>query len=206
VADEIQWREVTEMIGLNGKLSILVLTLGCVSAFAQNSNAPVAGSPGCGDSTIKFNVKMSAGQATVKPEAGDALVYVIQDDSNFDSITKPTTKTGLDGKWVGATHGDSFFSFNVAPGVHHVCASWQTSKPHPMAVVLMMGVRTGSQSQAAADSFTAEAGGVYYFVVKDTVSMDKKEMTIPTMELSQVNSDEGQLLVNGRAVASSKQK
>ncbi len=39
----------------------------------------------------------------------------------------PTTKYALDGSWVGAGHGDSWFAVAVAPGEHHVCATLQSS-------------------------------------------------------------------------------
>jgi hypothetical protein len=57
---------------------------------------------------------------------------------------------GLDGRWVGATNGNSHFFFSVAPGEHHICASWQSK----------------SQTRAVAH-FTAEPGRVYYFAVKN---------------------------------------
>jgi hypothetical protein len=186
-----QSREVTKMIGLNGKLAILVLTFGCVSAFAQNTNAPVAGSPGCGDSNAKFEVKKVEGQHGAQPASGDALVYFIEDDSEYATVPARTTRAGLDGSWVGATHGDSFLTFSVAPGVHHLCASWE---PGGMSFI---------PGKVAVSSFTAQAGSVYYFVVKNTLIRDPKIIHI---DLNQVNGDEGQLLANGRALATFRQK
>jgi hypothetical protein len=87
---------------------------------------------------------------------------------------------GIDGAWIGATHGSSFFYVSVDPGVHHLCASWQRK------VVL------GSGDLTSAAHFTAEAGSVYYFVVRDIWALNGPR----DMNLSPLDGDEGQLLVN----------
>lgn len=120
-------------------------------------------------------------------------MFVIEDDSNFDSFPKPTTRTGLDGQWVGATHGNSYLYFSVAPGVHHLCTSWQTS-------VIM-----GKGHQTAAAHFTADSGGVYYFLAKNKFFMaDTSRMLDVT--LTPLDSDEGQLLVNRSDLSTSRVK
>jgi hypothetical protein len=139
------------------------------------------GPPGCGATDIKFEVKTEKGQHSVQPEAGKALVYFIQDDSDFDSRPRPTTKMGIDGAWVGAMQSNSYFYFSVDPGVHHLCASWQTT------------VGPGTSHMTAAAHFSAEANGVYYFEVKDTWRHDGGS---PGIHLKPMDSDEGQLMVN----------
>jgi hypothetical protein len=109
------------------------------------------------------------------------LVYFIENDSQFDSFPSPTTRIGIDGEWVGATHGNSYFYSSVLPGVHHLCASWQK------AVLVLQG------RQTAAAHFTAEAGKVYYFEVKNTWHRDHGAGEI---SLRSLDSDEGQLLAN----------
>jgi hypothetical protein len=64
-----------------------------------------------------------------------------------------TTRTGVDGAWVGANLARSFFSFMIDPGVHHVCVSGQWS------------VLT-SPSSIALHSVVAKAGESYYFRVR----------------------------------------
>ena len=32
---------------------------------------------------------------------------------------------GIDGAWTGASHGNSYFSVSVDPGVRHVCVATQ---------------------------------------------------------------------------------
>jgi hypothetical protein len=178
-------------------ISIAFLPL---TILAQNE---AAGSPGCGDDAVHFSVKTDKTPNSAKPEAGKALVYFIEDDSNFNSSPKPTTRAGLDGKWVGATHGNSHLFFSVDPGVHHLCASWQ-SGGSPMAGALI-GARTGLGRKSSALSFTADAGGVYYFVAKNTYSSIDTTQTID-MSLTRLDGDDGQLRVNSAPLASSQQK
>jgi hypothetical protein len=163
------------------------------SIFAVAQNAPGAGAPGCGPDTAKFAVDNDAGAAVGKPEPGKALIYFIEDDSNFGSFPKPTTRMGVDGKWVGATHGNSYMAFSVDPGEHHVCASWQ------------FGVILGKGKMASAAHFTAESGGVYYFEVTNTF-LRGENSAITDMKLKPLDSDEGQLLANKYAVSVSKPK
>ena len=66
----------------------------------------------------------------------------------LESADQEEELVGVDGVWVGPTHGDSYLYFAVAPGEHHLCASWQS------AVIL------GAGHQGAAAHFRAEDGGV----------------------------------------------
>jgi hypothetical protein len=98
-------------------------------AFAQNKFADTAVAPGCGAEGAKFDVKTLRRQHPVaQPEVEKAVVYFMEDDSNYNSIFKPTVRAGLDGGWVGATHVNSYFYFSVVPGEHHLCASWQPAE------------------------------------------------------------------------------
>jgi hypothetical protein len=107
-------------------------------AFAQNVPASSEVPPWCGAKQAKFDVKTDKGQhPAVHPSEGKALVYFVEDDTEFGSFPKPTTRAGLDGKWVGATHGNSYIYFSVDPGERHLCASWQA------AVVVRQGLKTG---------------------------------------------------------------
>jgi len=68
---------------------------------------------------------------------------------------------GLDGQWIGATNGNSYFYFSVDPGEHHLCTNWQGFS------------FLGKTRAAGALHFTAEPGGVYYFRAKDIYVSDK---------------------------------
>jgi Protein of unknown function (DUF2846) len=157
--------------------------------LAQTGNA---GTPGCGAPNAKFAVNTEKGQPhPAQPDAGKALVYFIEDDSEFESSPKPTTRIGVDGEWVGATHGNSYFHASIAPGVHHLCASWQTT------------VLLGQGHKAAAAHFTAEAGGVYYFSVKNEWL---REHGTASVSLTPLDSDEGQLLADKLSFSTSQPK
>jgi hypothetical protein len=162
--------------------SALVAVLLICSAWAQDKPTGVAVAPGCGPIDAKFDVKTDKTQhPIVAAESGKAVVYFVEDDSHFQSNPKPTTRIGVDGSWVGANHGSSYFYFPVEPGEHHLCASWQS------------WIGAGTRNKAAAAHFTAEAGSVYYFTVKNTWL---RESMIMGIELLPLDSDEGQLLAS----------
>jgi hypothetical protein len=133
--------------GISMKVPFVAFFL-VVSAIAQSNSTPI-GAPGCGDPQIKFDVKTNKSQhPDAQPASGKALVYFLEDDDAFESFPKPTTRIGVDGVWVGANHGDSYLSFAIDPGEHHLCASWQSF------------VALGSRETSGAAHFTAEAGNV----------------------------------------------
>jgi len=103
-------------------------------------------------------------------------------DNNVKYIGSPTTRVGLDGVWVGANHGKSYFFFPVDPGDHHLCVRWQSS------------FKQLSQA-AAALSLTAEAGKVYYV----RATLEERHKRQPAVKLEAVDDAEGQLLVASSA-------
>ncbi len=159
-------------------------------AQATDTSAPAA--PGCGDPDAKFDVKTGGAGHAVEPKPGKATVYMIEDDSDFNSVPKPTTRIGVDGKWIGATHGNSYLYFFVDPGVHHLCASWQRT------------VVTGKGHQTEAAHFSAEAGEAYYFEVKSLFFFDQPGQV--DVSLTPLDGDEGQLLVNKYRLSTSQAK
>lgn len=148
-------------LGLVAEDNMIKILLGVVLfampmiAHGQDSQdaAALAHAAGCGPSEVEFNVKTDKNQhPTPQPEAGKAMVYVF-DTIKLDPglvIGTVTLRIGLDGSWMGANHGDSYFYFAVDPGDHRICAQWQST--------------FGRLSKlASAASLTAEAGQVYYF-------------------------------------------
>ncbi len=165
-----------------------------VPILAQENGDAMGGAPGCGEVGVKFDVRMEKNQKPPTAAPGNAMVYVIEDDTNFQSTPKPTTRVGVDGQWVGATHGNSFVGFEVTPGVHHLCTSWQRN--------VLLGSRNSGMSAA---HFTAEAGGVYYYKVADVFLMGDTG-NLASTKLTALDSDEGQLLANQYAMSSSSPK
>jgi hypothetical protein len=167
-------------------LAMFGLCLPGVAALGQQ-----AGAPGCGPDKQKFSVDTGGTKPDAPGAAGKAVVYFVEDDTAFQSFPRPTTRFGVDGSWVAATHGNSYTVVTVAPGEHHLCASWQT------AVIL------GSGHAGAAAHFTAAPGGVYYFAMKNRWWRDHGPLDV---SFTPLDSDEGQLLVAKYDYSASKPK
>jgi hypothetical protein len=60
------------------------------------------------------------------------------------------TRLGLDGAWVGANKGNSYFAYTVESGDHHLCTNWSYAFK-------------SLSKKVGMSSFKAEAGKTYYF-------------------------------------------
>jgi hypothetical protein len=149
-----------------------------MAAFAQDPAAVSAAEAACGPKGVNFDVKDDNSQHTVgQPEAGKALVYVIQDIGVVKCIGGCiTTKIALDGAWVGANHHNSYLSFAVDPGERHLCANWQSHFDLSRLVALA--------------HFTAEPGRIYYF---RTRGFGDKSQAL--FDLDPIDSDMGKFFV-----------
>jgi len=156
----------------------LAVFLFAAFAFAQDQTAITAAESACGPQNVHFEVKRDSSRSVPQAEAGQALVVVVQDIGQTSCLgTCLTTRIGLDGAWVGAGQNNSYVSFPVQPGEHHLCANWQS--------------RFVSLSRMVALAhFTAEAGRVYYF---RTRVFGGREQNF--LDLDALDSDQGRLLV-----------
>jgi hypothetical protein len=171
--------------------SFLVVFLLTFSTFALNPAALANPQSACGQSDVHFDIKKDNGEHVGQAEAGRALVYVIQDEDHPDCIKcDVTTRVGLDGSWIGANNGDSYFFFSVDPGEHHLCANRQPE----------IGVST---KPIALLSFTAEARKTYYFRVHAIYGADRGASY---SDFAPVDSDEAQYLISITAYANSRVK
>lgn len=161
-----------------------VLLLLAFSMICSRQARAQAG-PGCGQVDVQFNVKTKSGpQPAPALQPGKALVYFLQDDLKF-SGERPTTRFGVDGAWVGATHANSYFYVFLDPGEHHICASWQ-------------GDMTDDSytRRTAVTHFTAEAGTSYYFRARDIfTSRVVHGNDLYEVRLAPLDSDEAQVLM-----------
>lgn len=125
-------------------LSLLLATVASIS-LAQVSAAVSAAESACGPGNVRFDMKSDKSQHTAaQPEAGKALVYVIQDVGTVHCIGACfIAKIALDGAWKGANQRNSFFSFAVDAGERHLYAKSQSDSS------------VGAESAALAH-FTAE--------------------------------------------------
>jgi hypothetical protein len=172
-------------------LAIFLLTCATLSS-AQTAPVQQAAAPGCAKDDVKFDVKTDKRQHPfAKPDPGKAIVYFLQDDTEFLSVPRPTTRFSLDGAWIGATHTSSYFYVAVDPGQHHLCAGWQS----------FVGLTAGQKSAAA--QFHADPGGIYFFVVRNHAM---QEQVPPGMTLRTVDPDEAQLLMSKYAFSTSRAK
>jgi len=99
-------------------------------------------------------------------------------------------RVGLDGAWIGANDWKSYFFFPVDPGDHRLCTSQQSA----------LKSRTNI---AAAASFTAEAGKVYYF---RTRTPEHHHSANTLVELVGVDPAQAQLLIASSAFSRSSLK
>jgi hypothetical protein len=161
------------------------------SSFAQSgATATTASAPGCGTANTKFEVQSSKSQHPfAKPDPGKALIYFLQDDTYFLSRPRPTTRFGLDGNWVGATQSNAYFYLTIDPGEHHLCAGWQSF------------VAVDAAQKSAAAHFSAEPGGIYFFIVRDHWN---EKLGPAGMKFEALDSDEAQLLMSKFAFSTSR--
>jgi hypothetical protein len=146
----------------------------------EKAQADALAAAGCGPSEAHFDVKTDKNQhPSGHLQPGKALVYVFEEDTSGGA---PTTRVGLDGKWMGANQVQSYFFFSVDPGEHRLCTNWQEK--------YAAFARLGS-----ALSFTAEAGKTYYFRTMIT--------TIYGVRLEPLDSAEGQFLISADALSTS---
>jgi hypothetical protein len=131
----------------------------------------------CGDDAARFDVSMQIAQpAPTAPAAGKALLVFIEDQHNepYDPFDySDTVRFALDGAWIGADRGNSYFVLDVAPGLHHLCASWQG--------------KTRGATRFDLAPVKAEPGKIYYFAAEVTDSEHYHNFS-----LAQLNDDQGQ--------------
>jgi hypothetical protein len=105
----------------------------------------------CGDPKVEFQVKaVDDHSQPLTPDAGKALLVFVEENKDWGSNV--TIRYGLDGVWVGATHGSQYFLVPLTLGEHHLCASMQGK--------LGMG---SPEHYVGTESLTAEAGKVYFY-------------------------------------------
>jgi hypothetical protein len=163
----------------------LVTVLLAVSAFAQD--LPVASTAACGHGNVSFKVKLDESPHTLaQPDPGKARVYFFSDAGTDMTLGYPTVKLAMDGAWVGANHGNSYFSVSVEPGEHHVCVMLQSS-------------HVAQRVELA--HFTAQADKVYYYRTRLILSRG-----IDLLDLNAIDSDQGRYLIASFPVSVSSPK
>ena len=133
----------------------------------------------CGPEKVHFDVELDKTKhATLPIDPGKARVYFIQDlgtENPFGAGGAFITKIGIDGAWVGANKNNSWFSVSVEPGVHHLCANAQA---HMFGHVVELA------------HFTAEAGQVYYFRIRNFMWQTRR------LEFEPADSDQALYMIS----------
>ena len=172
-----------------------------IPARAQDPAAAALTGAGCGPDKIQFDVKTDKRQhVDSQAEPGKALIYVFEQvklDSDELPVNLATVRFGLDGQWVGANHGNSYFSFPVDPGDHALCASWQTTW-------VKIAAHASAADLASAASLSAEAGKVYYFEAK--VDERNHDSPRPSVKFEEINPAEAKILIAASSLSSSHPK
>jgi len=151
----------------------VVAVLLTASALAQKAPAPLTAA--CGPNNVSFKVSLNESQHDVAtPEPGKALVYFIHDAGTNWTVRYPTVKVAVDGNWVGANHGNSYFSASVDPGEHHLCVTLQSSAVSGLELA----------------HFTTAADTVYYYRTRLFVASG-----ISMLELAPIDTDQVKYLV-----------
>lgn len=167
---------------MNRRFLSLILLLVTLPALAQDDSAKARAAAGCGPSNEMFDVQTTdAKHPTAQPENGKALVYFI-----VDFVTAPTMRVGVDGNWVGANQGKSYFFFPVDPGDHNICAEWQSGT-----------FKKSSERVGEAIHLPTEAGKTYYL---------RLIFGYQRMQLEETDEAEGHFLIGSALFATSKPK
>ncbi len=148
--------------------------------FVQKVPAPIPppAPAACGDLRAKMAVDFGGSQHVIaQPEPGKALIYFIHDNGGAIEHFHPVTEIGIDGKWVGANQGSSYFFVVVEPGEHHLCAA-------------------GRGLELA--HLTAEAGKTYYY--RTLLSTSYGDLA-RYFSLTPVDSDEAKYLIESFPLA-----
>lgn len=176
------------------KVNVLFL---CV-ALATAAQARCSTLPGaCGSDKIQFNVKTAKHQPAPAPLAeGKAQIIFVENfaqNAGTCIACKVTTRVGIDGAWVGANRGNSYFADTVEPGEHHLCVGWQS-------------VFRRLKKKVGLASLNAEAGKVYYYQIKVRMLANDETGMEKDLELAPLDEDQGKYLVKTTALATATQK
>ena len=109
----------------------------------------------CGSDKVKYNVndtKPTDATPAIAPVEDKARIVFIETVINTGFLfggPSFTTRFGVDGAWAGAADNNTYFTVDVAPGLHHICSAVQ-------------GAFSAPKDKIGIASLNAEAGKVYY--------------------------------------------
>jgi len=173
---------------MNSRIALLLLCASLFPATQSLAKSKAILPDGCGDDSVEFDAKLEKDSpAFAGPAAGKAIIVFVETMPGEQKM-QTTTRFGVDGTWVGATKGDSYFTLNVEPGEHNLCASMQSAQ------------QKMKKAFTHVATVTAEAGKVYYFESQITI------IPLPSLEFSQLSEAEGKYRIKAWKFATSKPK
>ena len=176
-----------------GAFAVLLLAL---SIFSPPRARAQSVALGCGLPNIQFDVKMeSRPPAAPTPKIGEAFVFFLQDNPKSDA-SRPVTRFGIDGAWVGATRDNSYFYVAVEPGEHTVCVDWELDTFGSF----------GPKASTDVAHFMADAGKSYYFRARHVVFTDRAGRLQPEVNLARLGDDEARTLMRSLRFSSCHQR
>jgi hypothetical protein len=137
----------------------------------------------CGPQSASFNISKQKGKSLLPDSSADKATLVFVQRAGL-CIGCSTTRVGVDGAWIGANKGSSYFSAAVDAGEHHVCANWGA----PLAA---------TEAKLSLTDLQTEAGKTYYFETVITQHQDEA----PRLVFKPLSTDEGQFLVSRSALS-----
>ena len=166
------------------KSTHVVLLVCGLLAFASQAKAKTILPDACGDDSVKFDVKTEKDQPVpAAPVEGKAQIVLVGTVPFEGALAHwPAIRYGINGTWVGANKSNSYFTLNVDPGVQNLCVSAQ-------------GVMRGmAKDLVDMQTFTAEAGKVYYFEARFGM-IGGNSGGVVTFGLAPLNENEGKYRV-----------
>jgi hypothetical protein len=180
---------------------VIGVFLACISVAVAVQARCTTLPDACGDDKTQFDVKTAKNQPQPAPAdpAKARIVFVeFVDKSNAGLCLgcSFTARVGLDGRWVGANKGNSYFVLDVAPGEHHLCTAWQS-------------IDGELRTDIGVAALNAEAGKVYYYQI--TFKETQGVTNLPngrvsatgawSLDLARLSEDEGKYGVKVSALA-----
>ena len=158
--------------------AFLLFTICSVATFSQDAGTAAMSSCGPKDDKVKVNPDTGR-DPSGQPEAGKALVYVVEENGAINAIGAGITlRVGLDGSWIGAVNDHyPFLAFSVSPGSRHLCVNWQSSFESRSRLTGLVHI-------------DAQADKVYYFRVRQ---WDTRYQMF--LDLDPIDSDMGKFLL-----------
>jgi hypothetical protein len=197
---------------------VLRNTLFTMLAFAAFAPTTVshAATPydACGKDEVHFKVHTDKKQhLSSTPEAGKAQIVFIETlEGSF--MTPPTARFGIDGTWVGANRGASYFAVSATAGEHHLCARRQSSikDENDNAGAMTLQLQSGSvyyvefQIQRNEIGDASTQGTAIPSQTPGSSMMAKEHPTIDTVTFKTLTAVEGQARVSKLPMSTSSPK